>query len=87
MITVLQSNIIDVNPIATRFPFFGNTTYYDFNDTFNSPSINSITIQGTYTEPINLNIFVIPSMSFQNSSSTGPTVLVRAAVSFASFSS
>lgn len=66
--------------IATRFPFFGNTTFYSFTDVFNSPTIQSITVQGTYTEAINLSLFVVPSLSFVN----GGTVLIRAAVSASS---
>ena len=69
-------NIANPSDSAPRFPFFGNTTFYSFNDTIDS-SVTSITIGGTYTESINQNIFVVPSMSYTNL----PQVLVRAAVS------
>lgn len=88
MLTVLQSNIIDQvidsdgTFIATRFPFFGNTTFYKFNDTIDS-KVTSLTIQGTYTEAINQNLFVVPSQSFVNPG-TGPTYRIRAAVSLLS---
>lgn len=85
MLTVLQSNIIDQvidsdgTFIATRFPFFGNTTFYSFSDTIDS-KVTSMTIQGTYTEAINQKLFVVPSLSFVNPGA-GPKYLVRAAVS------
>jgi hypothetical protein len=79
---VMQSYIINTNtvPWATRFRYFGNTIYYDFNDIPTDPGINSLTVQGTYIESMNLNIFVVPSMSFTNGA-TNPIVVVHAAVS------
>lgn len=82
MVTVLANALANPSDGAPRFPFFGNTTYYTFNDTIDS-SVTSITIQGTYTEAINQNLFVVPSMSFVNVAA-GPKVLVRAAVSLPS---
>ena len=85
MVTVLANALANPSDGAPRFPFFGNTTYYTFNDTIDS-SVTSITIQGTYTEAIDQNLFVVPSMSFVNVAA-GPKVLVRAAVSLPSLAS
>ena len=82
VITVLQTLVANPTDNAPRFPFFGNTTYFNFADTLDS-KVTSITIEGIYTEAINQNLFVVPSMSFFNP--TPPlTVLVRAAVSLTS---
>jgi len=81
-ITVLQSNIINPNAGvpggATKFPFFGNVTYYNFSDPIYTPTTNSLIVEGgIYSEPINLDLFVVPSLSYQS----GTSYLVRAAVS------
>jgi hypothetical protein len=60
-------------------PAFGTITDYPFNDTLNSPSITSITIETVFTENINLNIFILPSQSFVNAA--GNQFVLRAAVS------
>ena len=81
----LQSNLVDGTNDATRFSYFGNVTFYNFNDTFNTPAdlgIDAINIQG-YSELINQNLFVVPSLSFVNPSSP-PVYLIRAAVSLVS---
>jgi hypothetical protein len=80
--TVLQSNIINSNAGvpggATKFPFFGNVTYYNFSDPIYTPTTNSLIVEGgIYSEPINLDLFVVPSLSYQS----GTSYLVRAAVS------
>ena len=83
---MLQSNLLDATNNATRFPYFGNVTFYNFNDTFNSPAdlgIDAINIQG-YSELINQNLFVVPSLSFVNSNASPHIYLIRAAVSLAS---
>ncbi|KAK0118511.1 hypothetical protein ONS96_011608 [Cadophora gregata f. sp. sojae] len=65
---------------------FGDIALYSFNDTLNSPSVKSITIQDVnkkdaYTEAINLNIFVVPSLTFSdNSNPRRPRFIVRAAL-------
>ncbi|KAF4637778.1 hypothetical protein G7Y89_g297 [Cudoniella acicularis] len=53
------------------YPLFLNTvigfntiTDYLFNDTLNSPNINTINVQSSYQAPINQNIFILPSQSF-----------------------
>jgi hypothetical protein len=78
---VMQDRVIDRTNGATEFPFFGNVTFYTFNDTITNPSITSLNIQSSYTEPINLNLFVVPSLSFVNPIPGTPKFLVRAAVS------
>jgi hypothetical protein len=75
---VVQSNIVNAEINAIAVPF-GTVIFYAFNDTMNSPEITSINIQGSYTEPINLNLFVLPSQSFVDS--TTGQFIVRAAVS------
>lgn len=60
---------------------FGIVTWYNFTNTFNSTDIASINIQDSYTEAIDLNLFVIPSQSFVNNINfSTPQYLVRAAV-------
>jgi len=79
---VIQDNI--VNGVISD-PF-GDIAYYSFNDTLTSPLVNSISIQDVdrkdaYTEDINLNLFVVPSMTFSDDSNPKrPRFVVRAAV-------
>ncbi|KAH7416673.1 heme peroxidase [Cadophora sp. MPI-SDFR-AT-0126] len=79
---VIQNNI--VNGVVSD-PF-GDIAYYSFNDTLTSPLVNSITIQdvnrkNAYKEAINLNIFVVPSMTFSDDSNPKrPRFIVRAAL-------
>jgi hypothetical protein len=64
---------------------FGKITYYSFNDTIPA-GVTSIKIQNSYTESINMNLFIVPSQSFINQplNSDGSagiaSYLVRAAV-------
>jgi hypothetical protein len=65
---------------------FGKITDYSFNDTIPA-GVTSIKIQNSYTEKINMNLFVVPSRSFINQPLNsgggigGPaSYLVRAAV-------
>jgi len=75
---VVQSNI--VNGVVSD-PF-GDITNYSFNDTLTSPNVNSIIVQNSYNESINLNLFIIPSQSFMNPTSISqPKYVVRVAVS------
>jgi hypothetical protein len=60
-------------------PAFGTITDYTFSDTLNSPEITSISIENVFTEPINLNIFIVPSLTFSNAA--GNQFILRAAVS------
>ena len=82
VVAVMQSYIINKKtvPPATRLPYFENTTYYGFNDILTDPSINSLIVQGAHTEPMNLNIFVVRSMSFTNGA-VDPMTVVHDAVS------
>ncbi|TVY92382.1 WSC domain-containing protein [Lachnellula willkommii] len=74
---VMQSNL--VNGVISD-PF-GDITQYSFNDTLTNTGITSITVQNSYTESINLNLFVIPSQSFMNPTNVQqPTYVVRVAV-------
>ncbi|KAG4423745.1 hypothetical protein IFR04_003170 [Cadophora malorum] len=79
---VIQDNI--VNGVISD-PF-GDIAYYSFNDTLTSPLVNSISIQDVdrrdaYTEDINLNLFVVPSMTFSDDSNLKrPRFVVRAAL-------
>ncbi|KAG9227959.1 heme peroxidase [Amylocarpus encephaloides] len=66
---------------------FGTIKDYAFFDTFNSPTIQTINVQGQYSAPINLNIFLLPSQTFTLPVRDGPggavltnRYLVRAAV-------
>jgi hypothetical protein len=63
-------------PGGEVFPFFGSITYYNFNATI-SKSTTSLKIQNSYTEPVNTQLFVVPSLTFKS----GSQFLVRAAVS------
>ena len=58
---------------------FGTITWYTFNDTLRSPVVTSLTVENTYTEAINMNLFVLPSQSFVNGANP-PQYIVRAAV-------
>ncbi|TVY15916.1 WSC domain-containing protein [Lachnellula arida] len=74
---VVQSNL--VNGVISD-PF-GDITQYSFNDTLTNTDITSITVQNSYTESINLNLFVVPSQSFMNPTNVQqPTYVVRVAV-------
>jgi hypothetical protein len=81
---LLTAKPIDTFPlngdgIFTTRPF-GIIYNYAFNNTLTSTAITSIEVQNTYTESINLNLFIIPSKSFESQSSPGNYV-IRAAVS------
>jgi hypothetical protein len=87
VVTVPQSNIINPNgdPEGIRFPFFGNTTFYNFGPDTLTSTVNSLSMNGTYTETINQNLFIVPSLSFTNNTATDtgpPQYLIRAAVGF-----
>jgi hypothetical protein len=64
---------------------FGKITDYSFNDTIPA-GVTSIKIQNSYTEKINMNLFILPSQSFikqtfnPNGSAGISSYLVRAAV-------
>jgi hypothetical protein len=64
---------------------FGKITDYSFNDTIPA-GVTSIKVQNSYTENINMNLFIVPSQSFinvpfnQDGSSGIASYLVRAAV-------
>ncbi|KAF2735068.1 heme peroxidase [Polyplosphaeria fusca] len=64
---------------------FGKITYYSFNDTIPA-GVTSIKIQNSYTENINMNLFIMPSQSFinqrfnPNGSAGIASYLVRAAL-------
>jgi hypothetical protein len=77
VITVLQSDIVNG---AVSIPF-GDITFYAFNDTIGTKNVTSINIQNSYTEAINLNLFIVPSRSFINPNGGQPKYVVRAAVS------
>jgi len=78
----MQDHVIDTINGATEFPFFGTITYYTFSDILSDPTITSLNVQNSYNESINLNLFIVPSMSFVNPTSGPPKYIVRAAVSF-----
>ena len=77
MIAAAQSNTVNGVTITP----FGTITWYKFNDTLRStdPTITSLTVANSYTEPINMNLFVVPSMSFVSGTTSGQYI-VRAAV-------
>ncbi|KAF4631414.1 hypothetical protein G7Y89_g6715 [Cudoniella acicularis] len=64
---------------------FGTISNYAFHDTLTNANIANITIQKSYSAPINQKIFILPSQSFRNQVSNGNTVVnkqyvVRAAL-------
>ncbi|KAG9236919.1 putative L-ascorbate peroxidase 6 [Amylocarpus encephaloides] len=59
---------------------FGTIVDYEFNDTLSSPSITSINIMSSYTAPVNLNIFILPSQSFSNPVNGQRQSIIRVAV-------
>lgn len=77
-VIVVQSNIVS----GFISDPFGDITQYSFNDTLTNSGITSIMVQNSYTESINLNLFVIPSQSFMNPTNLAqPQYVVRVAVS------
>ncbi|CZT51102.1 uncharacterized protein RSE6_12189 [Rhynchosporium secalis] len=79
---VIQDNI--VNHVISD-PF-GDIAYYSFSDSIHTPTVKSINIQDinkkdSYTENINLNIFVVPSQTYRdNTDPNRPKFVIRAAL-------
>lgn len=61
---------------------FGTITKYSFSNTLNSTDITGISVMnGLYTAPINLSMFILPSQTKRGGSiSAGPAYVVRAAI-------
>jgi hypothetical protein len=83
---LIREGLLDTNVNGVVSQPFGKITEYTFNDTIPA-GVTSIKIQNSYTEKINMNLFVVPSQSFINqprnsdgSIGGAASYLVRAAV-------
>lgn len=50
--------------MTANYRAYSTVTDYTFNVTLTSTTINSITVQSSFTDPINLNVFILAPLSW-----------------------